>query len=124
MRAKDIKWGKVSPVKGVGKLHNPCRETKSDHLLIALTNINSKRIEDLNTGLLNYAIKLLEKNKGSSRTMAFRTGHQRYKQKKKSTSGTTSNLSVCIAKEIIKKNEKTTYGVGENICKPCYQIRG
>ena len=30
-------------------------------------------------------------------------------------------ISFCTAKETINKNEKTTYGLGENICKQCNQ---
>ena len=93
-----------------------CKKLKLEHSLIPFTKINSKWIKDLNIKL--GTIKFLEEN--ICRTL-FDINHSnifsdptptvmKIKTKINKLKG------FCTAKESIK-NENTTYGLGENVCK-------
>ena len=95
---------------------------KLEHSLTPYTKINSKWIKDLN--VRPDTIKLLEDNIG--RTL-YDMNHSKilldpppreWEIKRKINKWDLTKLkSSCTAKEIIKKDKKTTLRMGENICK-------
>ena len=99
-----------------------CKRMKLEHSLTLHTKINSKWIKDLN--IRPDTIKLLEENTGRmlfdinhsyilfdppSRIMTIKTKTNQWDLIKLK--------SFCTTKETIKKNEKTTQRMAENICK-------
>ena len=94
---------------------------KLEHYLTPYTNINSKRIKDLN--VKSNTIKLLEENRGKTR---FDINHSKIffdppprvtEIKTKINKWDLIKLkSFCTAKETINKT-KRTLRMGENICK-------
>ena len=94
---------------------------KLEHILTPCTKINSKRLKDLN---IRYdTIKLLEENIGKTfsvinHTNVFLSQSLKAIQIKTKINKMKLKLtSFCIAKETIRKMKKTTYRIGESICK-------
>ena len=99
-----------------------CKRMKSEHSVTLCTKINSKWIKDLNVRL--DTIKFLEENTGKT---LFDINHSKIffdlllsngNKNKRNKGDLIKFKSFCIAKETINKM-KTTYKVGENICKQC-----
>ena len=97
---------------------------KLEYTLTPYTKINSKWLKDLN--IRHDTIKLLEENIGKTlsdinHTNVFLGQSPKVIQiKTKINKWNLAQLtSFCTAKETIKENEKTTYRMGENICKCC-----
>ena len=98
-----------------------CRRMKPDHFLTPYTKIDSKWRKDLN--VRQESIKILEENIGSN---LFDIGHSNFFQdsspKAKETKAEMNywdSIKIkifCTAKETFNKT-KTTYGMGEDICK-------
>ena len=99
-----------------------CRRMKLDHSLTPYTKIHSKWINDLN--VRQDSIKILEENKGNS---LFELGHSNFLQdtsmKARETKAKMNywdfikTRSFGIEKETSQQNSKTTYRMGEDICK-------
>ena len=96
---------------------------KLEHTLSPYTKINSKWLKDLN--IRHDTIKLLEENIGKTLSdinctnVFFGQSPKAKDIKAKINKWDLIKLtSFCTAKETIL-NEKTTYGLGENICKWC-----
>ena len=97
---------------------------KLEQSLTPYTKIKSKWIQDLNVRL--DTMKLLEENIGRTlsdincNTIFLDLSPSIMEIKTKIKKWDLIKLkSFCMAKEIINKT-KTTYGLGENICKKCY----
>ena len=95
---------------------------KLEHSLSPYTKINSKWLKDIS--IRHDTIKLLEEIRGKilsdkdptnvSLGQSSRATEIKTKIKKRHL---IKLISFCTAKEIINKNENTTYRLGENICK-------
>ena len=122
---KTIQWRKDS-VFNKWCLENwtaTCKRMKLEHSLIPSIKINSKWIKDLN--VRPDTIKFLEENIG--RTLfdingsnIFLDPSPRLMEIKTKINKRDLIKSFCTAKESINK-VKTTYRMGENICKQCYR---
>ena len=128
--AKNIQWRKEN-------LFNKCcwknwtdtrRRMKLDHYLTACTNINSKRIKDMNTRL--ETIKLLEANIDNK---LLDLGHGNnfldLTSRAKATKNKNKQVKLHHAKMLlhskanIQQNKKAIYSMRENICKS-YILQG
>ena len=94
---------------------------KLEHSFTLYTKINSKWFKDLN--IRHDTIKLLEENKDKilsdiNRTNVFLGQSPKTKEIKAKISRW-DLIQLLYSKENYKQNEKTTYRMGENICKWC-----
>ena len=104
----------------LAKLEGVCKSMKLEHTLIPCTKLNSKWLKDLN--IRHDTMKLLEENIGKSFsgincTSVFLDQFPKAREiKAKINKWDLIKLtSFCMANH--KINEKTTYRMGENICK-------
>ena len=114
----------VSSISGAGKTGVTCKRIKLEHSLTPYTKINSKLTKEQNVKW--DTIKLLVENIVRIRfdincnTIFLDLSPSIMEIKTKIKKWDLIKLkSFCMAKEIINKT-KTTYGLGENICKKCY----
>ena len=100
-----------------------CRRMKRDHSLAPYTKINSKWMKDLN--VRQYSIKILEENTGNT---LFELGHSNFLQdtslKARETKAKMNywdfikiSFKFLHSKRNSQQNSKTTYRMGEDICK-------
>ena len=98
---------------------------KLDHSLSTYTKINTKWMKDLN--VRQDSIKILEKNTGNT---VFELGHSNFlqdtspkaketkaKKKKNELLGLHQDKKLLHSKGYCQQNSKTTYRLGEDICK-------
>ena len=101
-----------------------CKSKKLEHNISPYTKINSKWLKDIN--IRHNAIKLLEEIVGRTFSYINRTNVFLRQSPKAIEIKTKINkwdliklTSFCTAEETINKMKKTTYRMGENICKRC-----
>ena len=120
-----IHWGKETLFKWCWKSWRAttCKSVKLEHSLTPYIKINSKWFKDINIG--HDTIKPLEENIGKTfrdinysnifldqSPKAKEINKSKYKQM-----GPNQTYKLLLSKRNHKQNKKSTYGVGENICK-------